>query len=305
MISQIVLKVSFKRKLHLHFTYILVLLIVSQNIKAQLFTEAPKLPKHKVKQIIEWIRLDFDQKAKEGAVCNFDAKGNLTEYYNKQELPVKRMTCKYDAQNRMTEKTEWYDADQMTTFFAYKKDQVIEETIFRGKTVKTFYYKNTKNQLIEKKTYTKGLELGNEFLLKERILFHYNNKDSLTGEKIFNYDLLGKNKYETRKVIHHYSSKSGKRIKSMEYDFDGTLVIEHFYEYDKSNRLTKTISHYKIENTISSTELLYKNGKIWQAITESPGYKDVKIYVDGRLIRLRSYNEDKIIRIVDYQYVYY
>ena len=46
-------------------------------VQSQPLTKAPVLTKKKVKQIIEWIRLDFDQKAKEGAVSGFDKKGNL------------------------------------------------------------------------------------------------------------------------------------------------------------------------------------------------------------------------------------
>jgi hypothetical protein len=294
--------------MNFHFCSIVTLLVLAQAIQAQPFVAAPKLPKYQIKEVIEWIRLDFEQKAKEGAVSNFDKNGNLVAYFEKQKLPLKQLSCKYDAQNRIIERTEQFDNDQMITLYAYKKNQVVEETKFRGKTYKTFFYTNKKRQLVEKKTYTKGLELGDDFLLKERILYHYNKNDSLSGEKIFRYDLLinGRSKkYETRKILHFYSPKTGKRSKTLEYDFDGSLINEKHYEYDSLKRLIKTLCHYKIENTISSTEIKYKNGKIWQSIIERPGYKDVKIYVDGRLIRLRSYNEEKIIRIVDYQYVYY
>ena len=304
-IRQLKLKVD-KIKWQSIFAFALAMSI--QVAQAQPFAEAPDLPKQNVKEIIEWIRLDFEQKSKEGAVCNFDKKGNLVAYYEKQNLPHKKLACKFDKKNRIIEKTEWFDTDQMTTYYAYKKNLKVEEVKFRGKTYKTFYYKNGKQQLVEKKTYTKGLELGNDFLLKERILYHYNKKDSLTGEKIFRYDLLtnGKSKkYETRKIVHHYNEKTRTRSKSLDFDFDGSLISEKFYEYDGRNRLIKTTSHFKIENSITTTDIKYKNGKVWQSTTERPGYKDVKIYVDGRLIRLRSYNEEKIIRIVDYQYVYY
>jgi len=277
------------------------------SIQAQPLMKAPQLSKQKVKQIVEWIRLGFDQKSKEGNISEFDKQGNLVAYYNKNELPRKQLFCKYISKNNMSEKAEWFDSDQMITLYAYKRNVKIEEIKFRGKTYKTFFYENDKHQLIEKKAYTKGLELGNEYLLKERILYNY-KKGRLTGEKIFNYNLLinGKSKkYDTSKILHYYKSKSGKRSKTLEYDFDGSLINEKIYEYDSKNRLIKTICHYKIENILTSMEIKYKNGKMWQEITQRPGYKDVKIYVDGRLIRLRSYNEEKIIRIVDYQYFYY
>ncbi len=284
------------------------LLLNGLNLPAQALAKAPNVAKQKVKQIVEWVRFDVDQKAKEGAISEFDKNGNLIAYYNKQELPVKQLVNKYNPQNKLSERIEWFDNDHMITYYVYKKDLQIEEIKFRGKTHKTFFYKNEKNQLIEKKTYTKGLELGDEYQLQERIIYHYNKKDSLTGEKIFTYDLLKSGqskKYDTAKILHYYHPKSGKRSKSLEYDFDGSLINETFYEYDNLKRLVKSIRHYKIENTFESTEIKYKAGKIWQSIKQSPGYKNVKIYVDGRLIRLRSYNESHIIRIVDYQYFYY
>ncbi len=279
----------------------------SSTIWTQPLNKAPDLTKQKVKQIVEWVRHDFDQKAKEGGISSFDKRGNLIAYFEKKDLPLKDLTCTFDRQNRLIKKVEWFGSHQMSTFYAYKKNLTIEETKFRGKTYKTFFYKNNKNKIIEKKTYAKGLELGDEFLLKERVLFHYNKQDSLSGEKIMKYDLLGrlKHRYDIRKILHYYSSKSGRRTKTLEYDFDGTLINEQLYEYDKRNRLTRKFILFKNNNTYNSYEYKYKNGKIWQAVAERPGYKDVKVYIDGRLIRLRSYNEEKIIRIVDYQYFYH
>ncbi len=279
------------------------------GVMAQPFEKAPRVSGQKVKQIVEWIRLDFDQKAVEGSTSIFDRNGNLLEYFQKTNLPLKQLTCKYDNQGRIKEKTEWFDGHEMLTFFAYKKNQTIEETIFRGKTNKIFYFENAKGRLIEKKTYTKGLELGESFRLKERIVYHYNKLDSLSGETIYNYDFLknggSQGQQEVRKIIHHYSGKTSKRSKTLEYDFDGSLITEILYEYDSQQRLTKALHRFKNDNSFLLTEILYKDGKIWQSITQRPGYKDVKVYVNGRLIRLRSYNENHIIRIVDYQYFYY
>ena len=278
-------------------------------LEAQPFEKAPKVSSQKVKQIVEWIRLDFDQKAVEGSTCIFDRNGNLLEYFQKTNLPVKQLTCKYDNLGRISEKTEWFDGHEMRTFFAHKKDQTIEELKFRGKTNKIFYYKNIKGQLVEKKTYTKGLELGESFRLKERIVYHFNKHDSLSGETIYNYDLLknggAQGKQEVRRILHFYSGKTPKRSKTLEYDFDGSLITEILYEYDSQQRLTKTLHHFKNDNSFLINETLYKDGKIWQSISQRPGYKDVRVYVNGRLIRLRSYNENHIIRIVDYQYFYY
>ena len=74
-------------------------------ISAQPFDKAPKLPKHKVKRITEWVRLSFNDKAKEGAVSDFDTRGNLTTYYEKKSS-AKKLTSKFDAYGRILEKTE-------------------------------------------------------------------------------------------------------------------------------------------------------------------------------------------------------
>ena len=100
------------------FLFSLFVWLFSLCASAQPFAEAPDLPKQKVKEIIEWIRLDFEQKSKEGAVCNFDKRGNLVAYYEKQNLPHKKFTCKFDKKNRILEKAEWFDTDQMITYYA-------------------------------------------------------------------------------------------------------------------------------------------------------------------------------------------
>ena len=100
----------------------------------------------------------------------------------------------------------------------------------------------------------------------------------MSGEKIFSYNLLNKGnskEYDSSKILHYFNAKNGKRSKTIEYDFDGSLISEMQFEYDTKNRLIKSICHYKIENTVALTEIKYKDGKIWQEIAERPGYKDV------------------------------
>src|SRR5690606_25824379 len=163
----------------------------------------------------------------------------------------------------------------------------------RGKTNKLFYFENAKGRIIEKKIYTKGLDLGESFRLKERIVYHSDKLDSFSWETIYNYDFLTNGispvQQAVRTIIQHYSGKTSKRSNTLEYEFDGSLITEILYEYDSQQRLTKALLRFKNDNSFLLTEILYKDGKIWQSISERPGYKDVKVYVNGRLIRLRSY----------------
>ena len=278
------------------------------SVSAQPFDRAPSVSKKRVKQIIEWVRPDLKQKSQEGMCSDFDPQGNLIAYYDRSKKPFKKMTLQYNKKGQLLEKTEQHDEAEWKAVYAYQSDRTVEEIKFRGKTTKTFYFLNKKNQLIEKKTFNKGLELGAEFVLKEQVFYYYNKRDSLQSLKIVNYDMIsgGKSKkFESRKILHTYSPKSGMRTKSVEYDFDGSVLKEDFYEYDSAKRLIRKLSHFKVENTISTVKYQYQKDQIWQVTSERPGYKDVQIYVDGRLIRLRSYNEEKLYRVVDYQYVYY
>ncbi len=277
-------------------------------LPAQPFNKAPIASKKKVRQIIEWVRPDLKQNAEEGMCSEFDRKGNLLSYYDRREKPLKKTTFKYDKRGRLLEKTEKHDEYEWKAIYSYQRDRTVEEVKFRGKTTKTFFFKNKKGQLIEKKTFTKGLELGNAFLLKEQVFYNYSKRDSLKSEKILKFNLIPgrqSKEYESRNVLHKYHPKTGLRAKTVEYDFDGSVLREVYFEYDPKKRLSKKLIHYKMEDIVHIDTHKYKNNKLWQSIAERPGYKDVNVYVDGRLIRLRSYNEDKLIRVVDYQYVYY
>ena len=153
----------------------------------------------------------------------------------------------------------------------------------------------------------KGGELGTEFILKERILFHY-DKDSITGETHFAYLLQGRKKgidYQRRKTLYQYFPHNKKRQSKQEYDFDGQLRVERNYHYDKNGRLQFTMDWYPKDGNKYFTEYKYKEGKIWQIIEQIDHKKSVKIFNKGRLVRLRTYFSDRIFSITDYQYIYY
>ncbi|MEM8909936.1 MAG: hypothetical protein AAGD05_18955, partial [Bacteroidota bacterium] len=156
-----------------------------------------------------------------------------------------------------------------------------------------------------KKVWLKGGELGPQFLLKDRVLYHY-QKDSLTGETHFSYTLSNiKASAQKRKIIYRYDAKTGKRHKRLEYDFDGSLRSESTYHYDHKQRLQYRVRYYPLSESKQFLERKYKAGKIWQEINQVGNKRAVKVYVDGRLIRLRTYFGDQIFSIVDYQYLYF
>ena len=112
-------------------------------------------------------------------------------------------------------------------------------------------------------------------------------------------------KYLKRKVLHYYDTPQKKRSQTKEDDFDGSIRLIKKYSYDSNGRPQRIIINFPKNGQKKVLEYKYKNGKIWQEIEEIDNNKTVKIYIDGRLIRIRTYQDDKIFNIVDYQYVYY
>lgn len=290
-------------KQFLFFTF---LCLCSFSSQAQPFAKAPKLKK-KVAKIIEWVRSDFEKESVKGFTSEFDQQGRLVAFYDATTPVNERLTHEYDQKGRLLRSVEGDGVGRLVTKYIYghQKKSVVET--FRGKVYQTHYFYNKKGQAIEKKMYLKGGELGTDFLLKDRILYQY-KKDSLSSEVLHTYKLGGRNKGQrvsTRKTIYEYNAKTRKRTKRKEYDVDGSLRSESIYSYDEKGRTQFILHKYLLEQNKRSIEFKYKAGKIWQIIEQVDNKRFVRIFTDGRLIRLRTYFGNKIFSIVDYQYQYY
>jgi len=268
---------------------------------------APKLEK-KVSQIIEWMQLDGE--VIKANTSYFNKAGKLTGYYNKDDKKGEKIIFEYDDQGRVVKKTIGTDEASAIKQFEYEKNKVVWEEHFRGKVFRGIEFKNEKGQLVEKKTYLKGGEMGEKFILRERYIFSYNAQDSLKGIKHYAYSLDGSRKgksYETKKTLFYYESKTGKRSRISYFDVSEEEVKNTQYEYHKDGRLKKvTLSSTTPYENNRIIEYHYNNdGTLWQEIEKTAYKRFVKIYKKGRLIRQRTYIGEELFTIVDFQYVFY
>ncbi|MEM9920645.1 MAG: hypothetical protein AAF990_21285 [Bacteroidota bacterium] len=286
----------------LKFIFFALFSIVGELALAQPFYRAPELPKA-VQRITEWVRSDFKEKSVKNGVSVFDQKGRLVKYYQ-SDSPSYRHLYIYDDKGRLKTCRQGTESSEVLTEYTYKKNVMVRMERFRGKVLRTIHYYK-KGRLVEKKNYVKGGELGDRFLLKDRCIYSYNRIDSLQGELMYFYPIPGKGKPQTRKVVYQYDAKTKLRSSDVYYDFDGQIRLKRRYRYDEKGRIAFIEQDHLRDNSSSQIEYKYKNGKIWQCIETFPYKRSVKVYVDGRLIRNRTYMGEDIFTIVDYQYEYF
>lgn len=254
--------------------------------------------KKKIKQIIEWNRKGLAEKQQRGATSSFDRKGNLTLY----QTPQGKSEYFYNPQGQLIKIRE-EGIQRRLTQISYRPKIVIRELSFHGKVYKTeSYYRNS--ILLEEKTFVKGMELGPKFLLKERTLYQYNQLDSLSQEVHYVYALPKKKHPEKRKTVYRYHPKTKQLQEKTYLDTDGSIRKNSVFRYAQG-KLTEQEDYFPSEKRLVRINYLYQAGKLWQKIYKDKNKKNVWVYADDRLVRLRSYFGDKIFQIVDYQYVFY
>lgn len=284
--------------------FFLVFSLWAFSLPAQPYEKAPAAAK-KVKMITEWVRPNLKTKSLKGMVSTFDRNGHLLTYTSPKDSSIFNTRRILNRKGQILESREGQGTDLFLTRYSYQSDRTIKESSFRGKDNRLIHFYNKKGSLIESKSYSRGLELGNAYQLRERIVYQYNKRAQRIGEKIMTYDLAKKNVFNTRKKIYHYDSRYGYLIKTVEYDYDGSPSVVNDYAYYPDKKVKSVITNYLKDQTIGTIEYLYKAGKLWQKISTDRGFRNVEIFTDGRLIRLRSYNNDRIYRVVDYEYAYY
>jgi len=281
-----------------------VCLLVSLNVQGQPYEKAPE-SKKKIREIIEWIRPNLKAKSSQGMISTFNKKGHLMTYTSSDDSSIMNTYHLLDPQGRVLETREGKGTDLFLTRNTYKKDRTIKVTSFRGKDNRIISFLDKKGKIVEQKTYVRGLEIGKQYQLKERIIYQYNKKNQLTAEEVRTYKLPKSKSYAARKKTYHYHPDYRFLIKTVEYDYDKSVSVVEDYAYYPDRKLKSIISNFIKDDLVSTKEFLYKDGALWQRIAMERGIRHVEVFTGGRLIRLRSYNNDQIYRVVDYQYAYY
>lgn len=258
------------------------------------------LAQKKIKQLIGWGK--YSKKAKEAQkffAYDYDSKGKLLR---KQDFRLYiDNTYFYDNKGRLN-KIEGYEGEtSFTTTYVYGKKVTTEVMKLPDDQIhKTHTYFNNKGNKIEEKRYEAGK-------LAKRVVYNYNKQDSIIGEMHYLYS--GK-KRKSYKVIYTYDRKTHLRTNKNEYDAYKKIVEKETYTYNNAGQLLKVskIFPQRKDNDYNAiVEYKYQNGQIWQVIdqTHNKQYKSVKVYKEGKLIRKRRYENDKLIELIDYQYIYF
>ena len=289
------------------FFFVLLGNFIARTTKAQPYQELPGFDR-KVHKIIEWVRPDITMPSKEGFTSEYNKQGKLIRHFHKDQGVEAGQDFQYYPSGSLNKATDHSMSNPLEINYFESDGKFIEEKSFRGKIYRAIYFKTKKGKILERKQYVKGGELGTGFLLRDRTIYEYNPKDSLIKMVEYHHalDRPSRNKkIFTRKTFYEYDSKSGKRSKVTAYDFDESVRMTLNLQYDKKQRLTTAYYEYPADQSYREITYKYKANNIWQIIDESPLRKIVKIFVDGRLIRQRSYTGKELFSVVDYQYVYY
>ncbi|WP_045114975.1 hypothetical protein [Microscilla marina] len=254
----------------------------------------------KIKQIVGWGKYSKkDKTSQKFFAYDYNPDGKLLR---KQDFRLYiDNTYFYDKQGKLV-KIEGYEGEtSFTSTYVYGKKVMTEIMKMPDDRVhKTHTYLNNKGNKVEEKTYHTGK-------LSKRILYTYNKQDSVIGEMHYLYSGKQRTSY---KVIYTYDYKTHLRTHKNEYDAYQQVVEQEDYTYNAVGQLlkiSKVFPQRKNNDYNTTIEYQYQNGKLWQVInqTHNGKYKSVKIYKEGGLIRVRRYENSKLMELIDYQYVYF
>lgn len=288
-----------------HAIIFITFLFISNFIAAQEFDKAP-LPK--VKTIIEWTQASQKAKAKKGMVYHFDRTGLLTKFEEgsddnrSNEIGI----LKFDDNRKLVSKEIQSGENNKTILYAYNDRYHVEETKFKDSKYKTFFYKNKKGKLEEKKTFISNYDSDYKYQLYERTLYFYDINNRLKSEKHYSHWNVRnkKAKPSIKKTTYEYDPNIGEIISMKEYDYNGKLNNITQYEYDTKNNLKQKILDF-LNGTQEVTTFKYQNGKLWTETFETEYLIVTKIYKKNRLIRKRTKFKGGKEKITDFQYVFF
>ncbi len=275
-------------------------------LSAQIFPKAPK-NKKPIKRITEWTTFIADKDEPEetikDAVYIFRKDGRL-ETWVTNNSDNETYHYQYDDQGRVEKVTIKNDGRTRYMTYQYFADRQMAEIEEKDIDLRNIQYFNEKGQLVEEKSFWKGVFTDNRWAIDSRTLFNYNAQDSLFGEMTYKYHLSAQP--EKSKVIHYYHPELNRKNKTIFFDEKGKPIKEINYIYEPSDRLQKR-EVARMDNDFSEkTEYLYREGKLWQVITTSKNYKVEKVYKNGRLVRLKEFDKDgKQLWYTDYQYEFF
>ncbi|MGB1243113.1 MAG: hypothetical protein ACPG49_11365 [Chitinophagales bacterium] len=259
-------------------------------------------------KITIWERENLETKEVSKRVIEFNEGGQKTLVYQDKNLPLE--VYLYDDKGRiLSEHIRSEYRDDYTVSYSYQKGlTVIRKAYYRtyNKTIDReviYQYLNDKGQITESKSY-KNIE--GVLVMDEWRQFFYDERDSLSLERWVLTEDQKQDYLPTTKIQYAYHSESGRLAEISEYSNE-RLLSQTTFEYDKDGRLSKQA----YENGVYGhswwfTLFYYKEGVLWRTEKTDIYNKEEKIYQDGKLIRLKVFDNTKfelpLEYVGDYQY---
>ena len=307
-------------------TYILILLVFTQTITAQIGNDKTIIVKNKVKSSFEKHCFSGSNSGCTAIWEKYDEKGNSIEWNMGRLGSIYRNI--YDRKNNKIF-TLWVDKTDSTKIdtIAYvydKRNKIIQEGL---DTFENFY--NQKQQLI--KQVSESINI-NENIVRKTKNIHWTSFDKIKTEITTVKILEVKKKTDLDKLRVYYKKyiyDDDNNLSKETHFHNDTLTNTIFYNYDSSNRLVKkrekdisrieTINSMKFGNREDISELITKisyddNGFIKEKYTY---FSDPCMSLDNHFLYKHFYLENGLLKSVDvyekdylvftisYEYEYY
>ncbi len=250
----------------------------------------------------------MDTKAVSKTIIEFNEEGQKILVYRDKNLPLE--VYLYDEKGRiLSEHIRKEYNDDYTAKYSYQKGLTIIRRAYHRAYNKTtdreivYQYLNEKGQIIESKSYqnTEGT-----LVLEEWRQFFYDERDSLSLERLVLTEAQKKDHLPTTEVRYTYDSENGRLAKISEYSNE-RLLSQTTFKYDKHGRLSEQAYDENLYgHSWWFTLFYYKEDALWRTQKTNIYTIEEKVYQEGRLIRLKVFDNTKYEPVLnyvgDYQY---
>lgn len=216
---------------------------------------------------------------------NQDKKESERKMYDKSGLTA-RLVNTYDENNQIVGETH----------YSFGQDEV-------GQIRKTFYQYDTNTKLI-----ANTISYNSDESIAYQIRYQYNQNQTLKEVKKENF------KYDSHQLKIYLYYPDGKTSSVIEQDLKSDKRKIYTYAYFPSGKMERESIIVENQNGVELTFYKiykYRSGSLWQIITYRTGSegrlnsKEIDIYNQDLLIRSKSYLNDELYELVDYNYVYF
>jgi hypothetical protein len=238
--------------------------------------------------------------------------GLTIEKYENINMPEVLITEIYYNQNKKETERKMYDKDGLTARLVNTYDeneQIVGETHYSfgqddtGQIRKTFYQYDPTNKLL-----LNTISYNADESIAYQIRYQYNQDETLKEVKKEHF------KYDTHQIKLYNYHANGTISSVIEQDLKSDKRKVYTYSYFPSGKMERESIVLEDESGVKLTYYKiykYRSGSLWQIITYTGGSegqlnsKDIDIYNKSLLTRTKTYLNDELIELIDYNYTFF